>query len=252
MRIGNTWVRRAALIGAGGAATWLAASLMQGAACAKTRQTAPAAPVAIALSTRPPKGAIVLYSGKAADLNNNWYERYTDNPPAWKVDSAGVATPNKKDIVTKQEFGDCYVHVEFAEPVDATGKTIGDGNSGVGLQGRYEVQILDSYGKPPDDTSCASFYSEKPPMLTASRKPGEWQTYDIIFRAPRLNANGEVVEKPRATVFQNGILVQNNEEFTGPTGIQYGQYHEMPKTGPLVLQGDHDPVHFRNVWIVPL
>ena len=96
-------------------------------------------------------------------------------------------------------------------------------------------------------------YSQKAATRNASRRPGEWQTYDIIFRAPRFDAaTKQVTEKPRATIFHNGVLVQNNAEFTGMTGIQYGEYKAMAPTGPLVLQGDHDAVQFRNVWVVPL
>jgi hypothetical protein len=207
--------------------------------------------VALALPTHPPKGAIILYSGKPEELHDLWYKRYSTDPAGWTIGNDGVATPNHTDIATRQEFGDCFVHVEFCEPTDAAGKTIGDGNSGVGFQGRYEVQILDSYGKAPEAHQCGALYSQKKPIVIASKKPGEWQTYDIIFRAPRFDDAGKVTEKARATVFQNGILVQNNEEFNGPTGIQYSQYKGEVKSGPLILQGDHDPVQFRNVWIVP-
>ena len=166
----------------------------------------------------------------------------------------GVAVPKEKsDITTKQEFGDCYLHVEFRTPVyPASDPNPGHGNSGVGLQGRYEIQILSDAGKEPGKSGSASLYSQKASRVNVSKKPGEWQTYDIIFRAPRFDESGAVVEKPRATVFHNGVLVQNNEEFTGMTGIQYSEYKEMTKTGPIILQGDHDPVQFRNIWVVPM
>lgn len=206
----------------------------------------------IMLPTTPPPGAILLFTGKPEQITQNWIQRYTKNAAGWTVDAAGVATPDGHDINTRQEFGDCYLHVDFWEPVDAHGNPAGGGNSGVGMQGRYEVQILNSYGHKPEEHECGALYSQKPPRVIASKPAGEWQTYDIIFRAPRYNQKNELTEKPRATVFQNGILVQNNEEFLGPTGIQYGELKGMPKTGPLTLQGDHDPVKFRNVWIVPL
>lgn len=199
------------------------------------------------LPTQPPKGAIQLFTGKAEQLHDNWYKRYSTNPAEWMADADGVASPKGGDITSKQEFGDCFLHVEFRTP--ASGEH--GGNSGVGLQGRYEVQINDSYGKKPAAIEAGAFYSQKAPIVTASRPKHEWETYDIIFRAPRFDAAGAVTEKPRATVFQNGILVQNNEEFNGPTGIQYGEFKGMTKTGPLVLQGDHSPVQFRNVWIIP-
>ena len=201
-------------------------------------------PVNPALSVQPPEGAIVLFGGKAEQMRDNWYSRQAPTR-RWTVDDKGVATPNQRNISSKQEFGDCYLHVEFCEPLT------GSGNSGVGMEGRYEVQILNSYGKQPEAHECGDFYSQTPPKVIASKPAGEWQTYDIFFRAPRFDAGGKLVEKARATVYQNGILIHQDEEIQGPTGIQYEQYKgEVPK-GPIVLQGDHDTVQFRNVWIVP-
>jgi hypothetical protein len=200
----------------------------------------------------PPKDAIFLFSGKAEDITKNWLKRYTTDPAGWTVDADGVASNDKHDIESRQSFGDCYLHAEFRCPVDAAGNAVTDGNSGVGFEGRYEVQILNSYGKKPGPTECGAFYNEKPPRVIASKKAGEWQTYDIRFQAPRFDADGKVIEPARATVWQNGIQIHDNEAFTGPTGIQYGQYKGEVKTGPLILQGDHNPVQFRNVWIVPL
>jgi hypothetical protein len=205
----------------------------------------------LAISSGMPRGAISLYSGKAEDLSANWYRRGTQDPPNWTVSSDGVATPRGTDITSKQEFGDCYLHVEFRDPADANGSPVTSGNSGVGLQGRYEIQILNSYGRRPEAHQCGALYSQKPPRVNASKKAGEWQSFDIVFRAPRVDAGGQVTEQPRVTVFQNGVLIQNNESFNGPTGIQYGEFHGQPAMAPLVLQGDHDPVQFRNVWIVP-
>lgn len=242
-----SWKRIAALgVLAATAATVAAATAKARAG----RQPAQEDQVVFALSAKPPKGAIVLYGGKQADIQANWYKRYSTQPADWTVDEHGVATPKRDDISSKQEFGDCCAHAEWREPVDATGKTIGEGNSGVCFEGRYEVQILDSYGKPNNPEACGAFYSEIPARVLASRKPTEWQSYDIIFRAPRFDANGAITERPRATVFQNGILIHDNEEFPRMTGIQYDQYHDEAPTGPLILQGDHDPVQFRNVWIV--
>jgi len=215
------------------------------------RQAAETVPIAFSLPAQPPKGALLLFTGKADQFANNWYQRYSMKPAVWTVDAKGIASPKDGDITSKQEFGDCFVHAEFRTPVGADGKKAGEGNSGVGLQGRYEVQIYDSYGDKPEEHGCGALYSQKPPIVNASKKPGEWQTYDIIFRAPRFGADNKLTENARATVFQNGVIVQNNEEFTGMTGIQYGEYKEMTKTGPIVLQGDHDPVQFRNVWVVP-
>jgi hypothetical protein len=202
-------------------------------------------PVNPKLLVTPPEGAVVLFGGKAEQMRDNWYARRSTDPPGWTVDDKGVATPNKRDISSKQEFGDCYLHVEFREPMQ------GSGNSGVGMQGRYEIQILNSFGKKPEAHQCGAIYSQTPPKVIASKPAGEWQTYDIFFRAPRLDGDGKLVEKARVTVYQNDTLIHEDAEIKGPTGIHYEQYKgEVPK-GPIVLQGDHDTVQFRNVWLVP-
>jgi hypothetical protein len=247
------WVCRIALAALFGAVTGSLVLKTPGRVGAQTRSSALESDgVALAISSSMPRGAISLYSGKAEELSANWYRRGTQSPPNWTVSGDGVVTPRGTDITSKQEFGDCCLHVEFREPADASGHPVTSGNSGVGLQGRYEIQILSSYGSRPEEHGCGALYSQKPPRVNASKQAGEWQTFDIVFRAPRLDASGQVTEQPRVTVFQNGVLVQNNESFNGPTGIQYGDFHGQPKMGPLVLQGDHDPVQFRNIWILPL
>ncbi len=229
----ESWYRTAVLVTGG---ILVIATLVQG------RDNIPVNPT---LSVTPPKGAVVLFDGKAEQMRSNWYARRSTEPAGWTVDDKGVATPNKRDISSKQEFGDCYLHVEFCEPLT------GDGNSGVGMHGRYEIQILNSYGRKPEAHECGAFYSQTPPKAIVSKPAGEWQTYDIFFRAPRFDATGKLVENARATVYQNNVLIHEKQEFKGPTGIQYEQYKgEVPK-GPIVLQGDHDTVQFRNVWIVP-
>ena len=221
------------------------------AACCILAATVPRAiakdniPVNPKLLEKPPEGAVILFDGKPEQMRDNWYSRRTTNPAGWTVDADGVATPNHKDISSKQEFGDCYIHAEFKEPMT------GHGNSGVGMQGRYEVQILNSYGKKPEAHECGALYSQTPPKVIASKPAGEWQTFDIFFRAPRFDADGKVTEKARATVYQNGTLLHQDAEFHGPTGIQYEQYKGEVAKGPVVLQGDHDTVQFRNVWLVP-
>ena len=247
------WKQRVAIVGLCGIAGGILAPRLLAVPRVRDAQPESVAPTVIFTSpAQPPKGAVVLFSGKEDELKSNFYKRYSKDDSTWTVDAAGVATPAKSDLTSKKEYGDCYAHVEFREPVDADGHTLGEGNSGIGFQGRYEVQILDSYGKNPENTSCGAFYSQKAPLVTASKKPNEWQTYDIIFRAPRFDADGKQTEKARATVIQNGIVVQNNEEFNGPTGIQYGENKGEVKTGPLIIQGDHDPVQFRKIWVVPM
>ncbi len=216
----------------------------------------PITPVPLALPTQPPRGATVLLGGTGATatkrLRENWYRRYTTQPGDWAIAPDGTCTPQKSDLTSRQEFGDCYLHAEFRTPAPAPGKPGTDGNSGIGFQGRYEVQILGDYGTTPKKHGSAALYSQTASAINASKPAGEWQTYDILFRAPRFDAEGKVSENPRVTVFHNGIPVQNNAAFTGMTGIQYGEYKEMTKTGPLVLQGDHDAVQYRNLWIIPL
>ncbi len=198
------------------------------------------------LSVTPPKGAIVLFGGKPEQMRDNWYARRSKNPSGWKVDDKGVASPNNRDITSKQEFGDGYLHAEFRTPLK------GEGNSGVCMQGRYEVQILNSYGKKkPNAEDCGALYSQTPPKVNASKPNGEWQTFDIFFRAPRFNAKGKVIEPAHATVYQNGVLIHEDQVFRGPTGIQYEEFKGEVAKGPIILQGDHGPVQFRNVWIVP-
>jgi hypothetical protein len=197
------------------------------------------------LLVKPPKDAVVLFDGKAKQMHDNWYARRSTEPAGWTVDDKGVATPNSRDITSKQEFGDCYAHVEFCVPLT------GHGNSGVGMMGRYEVQILNSYNKKPEAHECGAFYDQTPPKAIASKPAGKWQVYDIFFRAPRFDAKGKLVENARATVYQNHTLIHQDAEFKGPTGIQYEQYPKEAAKGPIVLQGDHDPVQFRNVWILP-
>jgi hypothetical protein len=234
---GMNWLRAAVLATCG-----IVAATTVAPADAQTKDNIPVNPT---LSVKPPEGAIVLFDGKPEQMRDNWYARRSAKPAGWTVDDNGVATPNHRDINSKQEFGDCYLHVEFCEPLT------GNGNSGVGMQGRYEVQILNSYGRQPEAHQCGAFYSQTSPKVIASKPAGEWQTFDIFFRAPRFDTDGKVVEKARATVYQNGIAVHEDAEFQGPTGIQYEQYKGEAPKGPIVLQGDHDSVKFRNVWVVP-
>ncbi len=234
----------------------LGIGLLGGKLWATPQNSAPVAPRApmtmFKLPSSPPPGAVVLLGGKQEQIPANFYKRYSKNAGDWTVDAEGATTPKADDLTSQMEFGDCTIHAEFQCSVDAAGKSIGEGNSGIGLQGRYEVQMYDSFGHKPSPIECGAFFSQKAPLVIASRKAGEWQTFDIIFRAPRFDPAGTVTEKARATVFLNGVLVQNNEEFNGPTGIQYGELKGQVKTGPIILQGDHSPVHFRNVWVVPL
>ncbi len=190
----------------------------------------------------PPSDAIVLFDGK--DLSK-W-----KGGEDWEIKD-GYAIARKHDITTKDAFGDCQLHVEFATPEKVVGSGQGRGNSGVYLMNRYEVQILDSYdNKTYFDGQCASIYKQTPPMVNACRKPGEWQTYDIVFEAPRFTDDGTVARPAYVTVLHNGVLVQNHFELLGGTFYdQPPHYTKHAEREPLHLQFHGNPVKFRNIWI---
>jgi len=195
----------------------------------------------------PPSDAIVLFDGK--DLSQ--WKGEKNNPAKWEVKD-GVATVNGTgSISTKQEFGDCQLHVEWATPEKVEGEGQGRGNSGILLQGRYEVQVLDSYiNKTYYHGQAGAIYKQYAPLVNACRKPGEWQSYDIIFHAPRFDADGKLEKPATVTVSQNGVLVQDNAEIkgsTGPTGAP--KYRAHPLKQSVVLQDHHNPVRYRNIWI---
>jgi hypothetical protein len=198
-----------------------------------------------------PSDAIVLFDGK--DLSN-WTSMVEDQPTKWIVtDGAMSPTPKSGMIRSKQEFGSCQLHVEWATPREVKGDGQGRGNSGVFLQGKYEIQVLDSYeNKTYPDGQAGALYGRQKPLVNASRKPGEWQTYDIIYHRP-IFENGEVVKRATFTVFHNGVLVQDNTELSGGTDWRGG--HSIspctphPDKGPILLQDHGNPVLFRNVWV---
>lgn len=195
----------------------------------------------------PPSDAIVLFDGR--DLSQ-WVT--TDGQPAaWAVENGTMVVNGTGSIRTKEGFGDCQLHIEWATPAEIQGEGQGRGNSGVYLQSRYEVQILDSYtNETYFDGQAAALYKQHAPLVNASRKPGEWQTYDIIFRAPRFAEDGSVVEKARISVLHNGVLVQNHVELLGTTTHQgTPSYQQHPEKQPLMLQDHGNPVRFRNIWI---
>jgi hypothetical protein len=154
-------------------------------------------------------------------------------------------------IQTKDGFGDCQLHVEWASPAVVAGDSQGRGNSGVFLMNTYEVQVLDCYNnKTYADGMTASIYGQYPPLVNACRKPGEWQTYDIVFHAPRFDAAGKLLRPARMTVFHNGLLVHDNDELTGPTAHKARPpYAVHPDKMPISLQDHGNPVRFRNIWI---
>lgn len=192
---------------------------------------------------QPPSDALVLFDGKNFDA---W-----SGAKDWKADDDGGFTV-KGAIQTKQGFGDIQLHLEFAEPKEVKGSGQGRGNNGIGLMGgRYEIQVLDSYQNPTyPEGQCALVYNQTPPMVNSSRKPGEWQTYDIIFTTPRFDADGKVTKPGFVTVLHDGVVVQNHTEIKGSTHFdRENLYSKHPDKQPLVLMYHGDPVRFRNIWI---
>lgn len=199
---------------------------------------------------RPPSDAIVLFAGK--DLSQ-WTDKGGEGDAGWKVEN-GYAEVNRTGAIrTKKEFGDCQLHVEWASPAVPKGNSQGRGNSGVILMGKYEVQVLDSYDNVSyADGQAASLYGQKPPAVNVCRKPGEWQSYDIIFTAPRF-VDGKLVSSAYFTVIHNGVLVHNHVELLGPTRHKkVSSYEPHAPKGALTLQDHGNPVRYRNIWIRPL
>ncbi len=205
-----------------------------------------------AASAAPPavKGVVVLFSGKAQEVGTNWLKHGSTENASWKVKD-GAMVAGGGDIVSKQKFTDFQLHVEFKVPLMPDKQGQARGNSGVFMQGRYEIQVLDSYGVPnPGSGDCGAVYGKAAPLLKAYKPPREWQTYDIIFRAPRFDAGGTQTEKARVSVMLNGVVIQNNTIIPEPTwGEDFGPLNEP---GPIVLQDHGNPVEFRNVWVLPL
>lgn len=195
-----------------------------------------------------PPDAVVLFDGKGL---GDW--RSADGGPAkWVVkDGAIESVAGSGYLYSARAFGDVQLHVEWATPVPGKGSSQGRGNSGVFLMGLYEVQVLDSYQNDTyPDGQAAAIYGQYPPLVNACRPPGEWQTYDIVFRRPRFQPDGGLVSPARVTVIHNGILVQDNVEPWGPTAwLQHIPYTAHPDKLPLAFQDHGNPVRYRNIWL---
>jgi hypothetical protein len=190
----------------------------------------------------PPSDAVVLFDGK--DMSQ-WQDA-----DQWVVKD-GCVTAGGSSIRSKQSFGDCQVHVEWAAPEKVSGSGQGRGNSGVFMMDLYEIQVLDSYNNETyADGAVAAIYKQHPPLVNASRKPGQWQTYDIIWETPRFDAQGGLVKPACVTVLHNGVVVQNHFQLLGQTGWDHKpEYKPHPPTGPIGLQYHGNPVRFRNIWV---
>ncbi len=199
----------------------------------------------------PPSDAMVLFGG--TDLSG-WVHQNDGRPAEWKVENGYMeVVPKTGGIRTKEEFGDCQLHLEWAAPEEVVGESQGRGNSGVFLMGKYEIQVLDCYENPTyADGTAAAVYGEFPPLVNACRPPGAWQSYDIVWIAPRFE--GEKLASPaRVTVFHNAVVVHHDVELTGPTSHRkILPWEPHPAACPLALQDHGNPVRFRNIWYRPL
>lgn len=197
---------------------------------------------------RPPSDAIVLFDGK--DLSR--WESVKGGDAPWNVVDGDIqCVPGSGNIQTRQQFGNVQLHVEWLEPQGTKGRSQDRGNSGVFLQGLYEIQVLDNYkSETYADGMAGAIYGQYPPLVNASRPQGEWQTYDIIFHIAKLH-DGKVVRPARVTAFFNGVLAQDDADLIGPTGHQILATYpaSLPDRGPLQLQDHNSPVRYRNVWV---
>ena len=206
---------------------------------------------------QPPSDAIVLFDGTAASLakwESDPKPGEAPTPTQWIVrDGALECVPKSGYIRTKEQFGDCQLHIEWAAPKAVQGASQGRGNSGIFLMGRAEVQVLDNYNNPTyADGFAGSVYGINPPMANALRAPGEFQVYDIVFRRPILK-DGKVIDPGHLTVFCNGVLLQDATPLEGPGGhLRRSVPVAFPEKGPLKLQDHGNPVRFRNIWYRPL
>jgi hypothetical protein len=198
----------------------------------------------------PPADATVLVGTK--DDRSIW--QMMDGSPAGWMMKNGVLETGKGIIRTKAEFTDFQLHVEFATPSEVKGDSQGRGNSGVFLLGKFEIQVLDSYQNPTyPDGQAAAMYGQFPPLVNASRPPGQWQTYDIAFAAPRFKQGGTLDQPAVVTVLHNGVVVHHAARFWGPTAHKkIDPYTADTAKGPIALQDHGNPVRYRNIWIRPL
>ncbi|MCC6231463.1 MAG: DUF1080 domain-containing protein [Verrucomicrobiales bacterium] len=195
-----------------------------------------------------PSDAVVLFDGSSLA---GWVS-LDGGEPKWVIrDGVLECAKGSGYIRTVQAFGDCQLHVEWAAPTPPEGTSQGRGNSGVFLMGLYEVQVLDSHeNRTYADGQAAALYGQHPPLVNASRPPGQWQTYDIVFTRPRFDEQGQLLSPARVTVLHNGVLVQHESELVGPTGwLERAPYRAHENKLPLSLQDHGNPVRYRNLWI---
>ncbi len=205
-----------------------------------------------------PSDAIVLFDGTSFD---NWEMQKGGAPVDWILKDGYMQVPPRGEgvggfIQTKQEFSDYQLHIEWATPKEIESASQGRGNSGIFQIGQFELQVLDSYeNKAYADGQASALYGYKPPLVNASRKPGEWQSYDIIFEAPKFDDEGKVTKKATITVLHNGVVTHHAAKFLGTASRSHkrvANYDDAKPTGPIRLQNHNNPVRFRNIWLRPL
>ncbi len=196
----------------------------------------------------PPSDATVLFDGKNL---SKWSG--PKGEAGWKIEAGYMeVAPKSGSIRTKDGFADFQLHLEFATPAKVDGNSQGRGNSGVLFNGIYEVQVLDSFENPTyPDGQCAALYGQSPPLANASKKPGEWQSYDIVFESPRWDADGKIAKKAAVTVIHNGVVVHHRKEYQGNTPHQNNGNYNKPHAPEVFIQlQDHsNPMRFRNIWL---
>jgi hypothetical protein len=199
-----------------------------------------------------PSDAIVLFDG--TDLSK--WQHGDGSAAKWKIQDGYMEVVPKSGILrTKEKFGDFQLHIEFATPAKVEGSSQGRGNNGVNIWGKYEIQVLDSYNNPTyADGQAGAIYGQTPPLVNASKPPGEWQTYDIIWEGPRWDTESKLASKAHVTVIHNGAVLHHRRELHGPTNHRaIGNYGNKPQTsGPIELYEHGNPVRFRNIWLRPL
>lgn len=205
-------------------------------------------PGAAGLAQSPPSDAVVLFDGTSTDA-------WKGGP--WTIEDGAMVVNGTGGITSKESFGDCQLHLEWKAPTYADGKnpkSQGRGNSGVFFMGKYEIQVLDCFeNQTYPDGMTAALYGQEPPMVNACRPSGEWQTYDISFRAPRFRDDGELESPAVVTVFHNGVCVHHARPLMGPTRHRTNtKYETHGPTGPIQLQDHSNPVAYRNIWVRPL
>ncbi len=202
----------------------------------------------------PPSDAVILFGGKEEEIGKWQADKQPAEPTKWEVKNGVLqCVPGSGYIRTKEEFADCQLHLEWSAPSKVEGNSQGRGNSGVFLMGQVEVQVLDNYNNPTyPDGSASSIYGINPPLANPLRAPGEWQTYDIVFRRP-IFKDGKELDPGYITVFVNGVLTQDHTPLEGGGGhMKRSIPRPFPDQGPLKLQDHGNPVRYRNIWYRPL